>query len=94
MKQLVEKIPVISILIALMICLQAGSAFSEIQKMTRDELRAVLEDPEFVIIDVRSDTDWRKSDQKVKGAVREDPRDVDAWSGKYPKEKAFVLYCS
>jgi hypothetical protein len=29
---------------------------------------------------------------KIKGAVREDPKQVSSWIDKYPKDKLLVLY--
>ncbi len=47
-----------------------------------------------VIIDVRSDLDLEKSNQKIQGAVIEDVGKVETWMAKYPKDKTFVFYCS
>ena len=57
-----------------------------------DELRGMLDNPDFTLIDVRYDKDWEGSDMKIKGAVREDYRDVKSWGDKYPKDKLLVLY--
>jgi hypothetical protein len=32
--------------------------------------------------------------EKIKGAVRENPRDAEDWGRKYPKDKAIVLHCA
>jgi rhodanese-related sulfurtransferase len=48
--------------------------------------------PEVVVIDVRSYTGWLLSGDKITGAVRENYRDFDIWSAKYPKDKTLVLY--
>ena len=47
-----------------------------------------------VVIDVRAYTDWLLSSEKIRGAVREDYRDFDDWSAKYPRDKTVVLYCA
>jgi len=57
-----------------------------------DELRGMLDNPDLTLIDVRYDKDWEGSDMKIKGAVREDYRDVKSWGDKYPKNKLLVLY--
>ena len=31
---------------------------------------------------------------QIKGAVREDPRDVESWAHEYSKDKTYVLYCA
>ena len=71
---------------------QAGS--SEAPRIAKDELKSMLDDPGVVVIDVRAYTDWILSSEKIRGAVREDYRDFDGWSAKYPKDKTVVLYCA
>jgi predicted sulfurtransferase len=63
-------------------------------RMTAEELNAKLNGPDLVILDVRTFTDWKAGDKKIKGAVREDPENVPSWAGKYSKEKTLVLYCA
>jgi predicted sulfurtransferase len=63
-------------------------------RMTTDELKAMLGSPDLVIIDVRYGKDWADSDLKITGAVREDPRAIESWANKYPKDKTIVLYCA
>jgi len=63
-------------------------------RMTKDELKALLGSPDLIIIDVRLGGDWKESDLKIKGAVREEPRDVESWANKYSKDKTLVLYCA
>jgi Rhodanese-like domain len=63
-------------------------------RMTKDELKARLDNPDLLIIDVRYGKDWTDSDLKIKGAVREDPEAFDSWANKYPKDKILVFYCA
>ena len=63
-------------------------------RMTKDELKAMLGNPDLVIIDVRTQRDWTEGDSKIKGAIREDPEAVESWTKKYPKGKTIVLYCA
>ncbi len=63
-------------------------------RIEKEDLRANLNNPDFVIIDVRIDSSWNKSEFKMKGAVREDFYDVESWSDKYDKESTIVLYCA
>ena len=37
---------------------------------------------------------WKKSNQKIQGAVIEDVGKVETCMAKYPKDKTFVFYCS
>ena len=63
-------------------------------RMTKDEINALLDGPDLTIIDVRHDQDWKGSDVRIKGAVREDPDDVKSWARKYSKDRLIVLYCA
>ena len=63
-------------------------------RMTKDELKAMLGNPDLVILDVRAKKDWKESDAKIQGSIREDPDSVKSWAGKYTKDKTFVLYCA
>ena len=67
---------------------------AEVPRITKEELRAKLGDPNLVILDVRRGADWSTSSVKIKGAVRADPGDVAAWADTYPTEKTLVLYCA
>lgn len=66
----------------------------EAPRMTKGELKAVLGNPDFLIIDVRYGRDWTDGDLKIRGAVREDPVAIDSWANKYPKDKTLVFYCA
>ena len=63
-------------------------------RMTKEELKAVLGNPDLFIIDVRYGKDWTDSDLKIRGAVREDPEAFKSWASKYPKDKTLVFYCA
>jgi len=62
--------------------------------ISKEELQGALGKPGLTIIDVRSPEDWTKSDKKIKGAVREDPKASKDWSKKYAKDADIVLYCA
>jgi len=72
----------------------SSSAAQDVKRMTIEELKGMLGNPDLVIIDVRRDGDWKSSKVKIKGAVREDQDKVDAWMSKYPKDKTLVFYCA
>ena len=66
----------------------------DVPRMTREELKGMLGSPNLVIIDVRANVDWLGSHLQIRGAVREDPKKVNSWMDKYPKDKTLVFYCS
>ena len=65
---------------------------TDVPRMSKEELKAILGKPDVVVIDVRLGREWTDSGLKIKGAVREDPQDFSTWIAKYPKEKTYVLY--
>jgi len=86
---------IITVSLALVgVLLQASVAQSAVPKMTKEELRAKLDSPDVVIVDVRLGRDWKASEEKIKGAVRVDPEAVESLAAKYPKDKTLVLYCA
>ncbi len=66
----------------------------EVPRITPGELASRLGQPDLIVLDVRAEADWKSSDKKILGAVREDPGLVGKWASNYPKEKTFVLYCA
>ncbi len=74
--------------------LQASVAQSAVEKMTKEELRAKLDSPDVVVVDVRLGKDWKASEEKIKGAIRVDLAEVESLATKYPKDKTLVLYCA
>jgi rhodanese-related sulfurtransferase len=66
----------------------------EIPRITKEEAKGKLDNPDVVFLDVRAGSDWRASDMKIKGAVHEEPGNLEEWVAKYDPEKTFVLYCA
>jgi gas vesicle protein len=85
-------------IIAAVVFLAAGliaqSAAADFRKISKEELRDMLDNPELVIIDVRTDKEWKKADLKIKGAAWEDADEVKTWAVRYPKDRTIALYCS
>jgi len=71
----------------------AGMA-QEAPKITKEEVQGMLGTPDVIVIDVRASGDWDGSASKIKGAVREDPRNVTSWMDKYSRDKTLVFYCA
>jgi hypothetical protein len=66
--------------------------FPEVPRITAKETRALLGDPDVVIIDARPVEQWKYSDQMIPHAVHEDPFNVDFWAPKYRKDQTFIIY--
>jgi len=73
---------------------QLAKATSPVDKMTKEELKPALDDPNVVIVDVRLGKDWKASESKIKGAIRVDPAQVLSLVDQYPKDKTLVFYCA
>jgi hypothetical protein len=65
---------------------------ADVPRITKEELKSMLGNPDVVILDVRGAKQWKASKKKIKGAVWEDPGDTESWTDKYPKDKTLVLY--
>lgn len=82
------------------VCLTAGVAdvasggAKEIPRMTKETLKGMIENPELIILDIRSGKDWDASEFKIQGAVRVDPGRLDDWKDRFSKDKTLVLYCA
>ncbi len=72
----------------------SSSSAADVPRMSKDELHGMLGNPDLMVIDVRTEKEWRKSDKKISGAIWEDAEEFESWAAKYPKDKTIVLYCS
>ncbi len=90
-----KRLSIATLIILFMVGVSMTAAESaEAPRMTKDELKAMLGNPDLIIIDVRSGVDWAEGDLKIKGAIREDPETSKSWAKKYSKEKTILLYCA
>jgi rhodanese-related sulfurtransferase len=62
--------------------------------MSIAELKTRIDDPGTLILDVRADSHWEKSSQKIKGAQRVDPDNFNSWAGLFPTSRTVVFYCA
>lgn len=67
---------------------------SGVPRMTIEDLSKKLGDADIVVLDVRAEKDWNKSDSKIKGAKRMLPGSVGEWAPGLDKSKTYVLYCA
>ena len=66
----------------------------EAPRITKEELKEMLGNPDVIIIDLRLGRDWENSELRIEGALKEDPGNLNSWLSKFPKEKTLVLYCA
>ena len=72
----------------------AGLALADAPRVTKDQLKEQMGDPDLLIVDVRLGTDWDASEFKIKGAVRVPLEEFLEWAAKYPKDTKMILYCA
>ena len=91
-----KRLLAVSILIALTIgLLTTFGLCTDISMMTKDELKAMLGNPNLVILDLRINSDYSTSDLKIKGAVRPNMgAPLYDTLFKYTEGKTLVLYCA
>jgi rhodanese-related sulfurtransferase len=66
----------------------------DVPRISTEELNNTLENSDLVLLDVRTERDWNKSDIKIIGAIRVDPDDIKSWAGNYSKDQMIVAYCA
>jgi len=85
------------LLMTAMAALGAGAAWAngdDAPRIGKEAVKAMLGKKDTSIIDVRTISDWKESKLKIKGAVREDPLEVESWASRYPKDRTLILYCA
>ena len=70
------------------------AASEDVPGMTKEQLQEKMGDPNLVVMDVRTGKDWKTSEVKIKGAMRQDPKKVEEWAPRLDKGKLYVLYCA
>ena len=69
-------------------------AQEEMPRISKEEAREKLDDPEVTFLDVRLGSDWQASQFKIDGAVNENPGEVDQWAGNYDTSATYIVYCA
>ena len=76
-------------------CAHAPTSEIKVPRITKEKMMSMLGNPEVIILDVRAAQDWKNTEWKIKGAIREDRNEEsNAWMNKYPKDKTLILYCA
>jgi rhodanese-related sulfurtransferase len=64
-------------------------------RLEKEALKEELDNPDVIVIDVRSASQWKASEWKIKNSVWEDPTEIESWANfKYSRENTFVLSCA
>jgi len=83
----------VGIFIVLIGCTKIQNS-QDVPRISKDGLKATLGSPGMVLIDVRTESDWKESSEEITGALHMDPASVDAWAATLPRDKEIVLYCA
>jgi predicted GTPase len=78
--------------VALVIIFSIPARSDNVLRITKEELTSMLGNPDVIILDVDREGNWEDRDRKILGAVRENPKEIESWVNKYPKNKNLVLY--
>jgi hypothetical protein len=71
---------------------QENVPFPEVPRITKEELKEILGKPGVVFLDCRPEEQWSTSEQKLPGAIHENPLEVASWASKYPKDSKIIIY--
>lgn len=82
------------ILAALVSALPAAAYMENVPRMDKEALKAMLDSPDLLLVDIRTGMDWNASEFKIPGAVRYEPRNFNTWKDQLPEHKTMVLYCA
>ncbi len=63
-----------------------------VPRIGKEKLKEMLGNPDVIILDVRNSETWRKSEFKIKGAIRKMSEFFDSWADEFPSNKVLVLY--
>jgi rhodanese-related sulfurtransferase len=85
----------IAVILAMLLLSGVTSVWAgSVKTMDKDELKAMLDSPDLVILDVRRGRDWSSSEFKITGAERLENEGIDSAVSTLSKDKTIVLYCA
>ena len=76
MKTILFRLAAVTIGLALFFFSFQSAIAANVPRMTKEELKSKIDDPDVVIVDVRVGRDWKGSEFKIKGAVRGDKKNI------------------
>jgi rhodanese-related sulfurtransferase len=78
----------------LLVAMSFTASAASVPRISTDELKLKLGAADLVVLDVRGNWDWVKSEEQIPGSDRVAPGGASQWAANYPKEKTIVLYCT
>lgn len=92
MKRITKTVVGMAFCVVFLLTALSTAMSADVPRMTKEELKALLEKGDVILLDVRSGRDWKSSEFIIPKALREDPGKVASWASKYSKDKTLVLY--
>ena len=71
---------------------QENVPFPDVPRITKEETKELLGKPGVIFLDCRPEEQWRTSEQKLPGAIHENPLEVASWASKYSKDSKIIIY--
>lgn len=85
----------IAFIVVMLLLSGVTSVWAEsVKKIDKDELKAMLDSPDLVLLDVRRGRDWSSSEFKITGAQRLGNDEIVSAINTISKDKTIVLYCA
>ena len=73
-------------------CANSPFADDAVPRMSKEDVKTQMGKPNLILLDTRTGSDWKNSDQIIQGAKRADPKNVSEWDDAYPKDATIVFY--
>ena len=93
-KRLIAAAGVVVLILVATGCTLASAGSAETERISAEQLQGMLGRSDVIVVDVRSSSDWNKSELKIKGAVREELSAISSRMDTYPRGKTLVFYCA
>jgi len=85
---------VVALMTTVMFIVPVAHADTKVPRISKEQVKSMLGNPNVIIPGVRKAKDWNLSNQKIKGAMRKHPTDTKSWASKYAKDKTIITYCA
>jgi hypothetical protein len=69
-----------------------AAAADDVPRISKEEAKALLGNPNVVFLDARVDKTWKESSRKILGAVRVDLFDLETQAANFGKDATFIVY--
>lgn len=80
--------------LAVFVIAMAVACAQQASRISKEEAVKLIGQSNVAIIDVRTGSEWQRSDAKIQGALREDPGTVKSWMHTFGKNETLIFYCS